>query len=176
MLICILYQYHNKTGVSLYLGDNCVAQCMAGPLSLDLILFSSCPRSVYPDLSRMIEIRLSILLCFLVPGDSVLVCDTGNGLPQPHPEDCSAFYQCSGAEKHQFFCPTGLVFNPDKSFCDWPSNVKCTDSALPTGSRSFVLTRFVGQNFLLFVLIFQPSFFFNNNDSNNFYNNCSLNN
>ena len=131
---------------------------------------------MYPDLSRMIEIRLSIFLCFLVPGDSVLVCDTGNGLPQPHPEDCSAFYQCSGAEKHQFFCPTGLVFNPDKSFCDWPRNVKCTDSALPTGSRSFVLTRFVGQHFLLFVLIFQPSFFFNNNDSNNFYNNCSLNN
>ena len=144
-----------------------------------LVVPGQCTQCTLIALSRMIEIRASIfVLCvtLLVPGESVLVCDTSNGLPQPHPEDCSAFYQCSGAEKHQFFCPTGLVFNPDKSFCDWPSNVKCTDSALPTGSRSFVLTRFVGQIFLLFVLIFQPSFFFNNNDSNNFYNNCSLNN
>ena len=120
---------------------------MAGPLSLH----SSLPMSVFPDLSRMTEIgaSISIFLCasLLVPVDSLVVCDTGNGLPQPDPEDCSAFYQCSGDERHQFFCPTGLVFNSDKSFCDWPGNVKCTDSGSPAGSRSFVLTRFVSQFF-----------------------------
>jgi len=41
------------------------------------------------------------------------------------PTDCSVFYKCNNDEKHKFSCPAGLVFNVDKSFCDWPDNVKC---------------------------------------------------
>ena len=151
-MICILYQYNNKTGIHYQVSCSIwiiiVAQ-MAGPLSLHST-HGPCQFSPIA-LTRMILIRasISIFLCasVLVPVDSLVVCDTGNGLPQPDPEDCSAFYQCSGDERHQFFCPTGLVFNSDKSFCDWPGNVKCTDSGSPAGSRSFVLTRFVSQFF-----------------------------
>ena len=87
----------------------------------------------------MTEIVASVILCvsLLVPVDSLVVCDTSNGQPQPDPEDCSAFYQCSGDERHQFFCPSGLVFNADKGFCDWPDAVQCRPAS-STGSRSGV--------------------------------------
>ena len=43
------------------------------------------------------------------------------------PTDCSSFYQCSQGEKIKISCPEGLQFNAEKSYCDWPENVKCKE-------------------------------------------------
>lgn len=44
--------------------------------------------------------------------------------------ECNAFYQC--AHGHQYenqYCPEGLLFSIDKSYCDWPENVDCSRGA-----------------------------------------------
>ncbi|KAF2895990.1 hypothetical protein ILUMI_10190 [Ignelater luminosus] len=43
----------------------------------------------------------------------------------PHDTDCSKFYMCTHGEKVEMPCPSGLHFNPDKNYCDYPGNVKC---------------------------------------------------
>lgn len=46
----------------------------------------------------------------------------GNGT-YPDPAQCSNYYVCDNGTAFLFACPTGLVFNPAGSVCDWPSNV-----------------------------------------------------
>ncbi|XP_076061471.1 protein obstructor-E-like [Oratosquilla oratoria] len=46
----------------------------------------------------------------------------------PHPTECNLFYLCSwGGLGYLKQCPEGLVFNPDKNYCDFPYNVVCGD-------------------------------------------------
>ena len=43
-----------------------------------------------------------------------------------HPDDCSAFYQCTNGHRYEDqYCPEGLLFNELTSQCDWPENVDC---------------------------------------------------
>lgn len=45
------------------------------------------------------------------------------------PVDCNKFYNCMNEQGSyrvfEFYCPDGLVFNPDSSVCDYRNNVKC---------------------------------------------------
>ncbi|XP_069124713.1 chitinase-3-like protein 1 isoform X2 [Argopecten irradians] len=43
----------------------------------------------------------------------------------PSPTDCSMYYICAGGAAFEVSCTTGLQFNPNTLFCDWPRNVKC---------------------------------------------------
>ena len=40
---------------------------------------------------------------------------------------CDAYYQCGegGNKFDDQFCPSGLYYNAEKAFCDWPENVQC---------------------------------------------------
>merc|ERR1719391_1332222 len=62
---------------------------------------------------------------FLLITASNQSCEGSTNQVLRDPTDCSVFYKCNNDEKHKFSCPAGLVFNVDKSFCDWPDNVKC---------------------------------------------------
>ena len=70
----------------------------------------------------------------------------------PDSQDCSVFYKCDGQqEKHKFFCPAGLVFNPQQSFCDWPDNVECNNEAEPSVTRSLVQKKTREKYFCVFL-------------------------
>lgn len=54
-------------------------------------------------------------------------------------DDCSKFINCWDDTAVEQTCPSGLYFNANKSYCDYPSNVNCTGSASssePTSSSS----------------------------------------
>ena len=39
-------------------------------------------------------------------------------------DDCTVFYQCYNSGSTNIVpCPSGLYFNPDRNYCDWPENV-----------------------------------------------------
>jgi len=44
-----------------------------------------------------------------------------------HPFRCDAYYQCGegGYKFDDQFCPSGLYYNEEKAYCDWPENVQC---------------------------------------------------
>ncbi|KAK3589884.1 hypothetical protein CHS0354_015910 [Potamilus streckersoni] len=44
-----------------------------------------------------------------------------------HPDlrNCTHFYNCFQGRGSRITCPTGTLFNRDRSYCDWPYNVKC---------------------------------------------------
>ncbi|CAD6198805.1 unnamed protein product [Caenorhabditis auriculariae] len=46
------------------------------------------------------------------------------------PEDCSTFYRCVWGRRVQMTCPSGTLFNPSLSVCDWPSEVKSCSKSL----------------------------------------------
>lgn len=42
------------------------------------------------------------------------------------PNNCAAYYSCAGGLcVGHFVCPDGLLFNPDRQICDYPSEVDC---------------------------------------------------
>nr|AYD38868.1 acidic mammalian chitinase-like protein [Mytilus galloprovincialis] len=47
-----------------------------------------------------------------------------NGL-YADPEDCSKFYNCEGGVAFHMNCPTNLLYNPNRKYCDYPTNVVC---------------------------------------------------
>lgn len=53
---------------------------------------------------------------FDVPGEFVYF---------PHPNDCSQFYQCSAGRAVMLRCPSGHLWNIERSFCDREQNVHC---------------------------------------------------
>uniref|UniRef100_A0A1L8E3S2 Putative peritrophin n=1 Tax=Nyssomyia neivai TaxID=330878 RepID=A0A1L8E3S2_9DIPT len=52
----------------------------------------------------------------------------------PHESDCTKFYICSHGRPHEFSCPHGLFFSPEKQRCDWPNNVDCTQVTTTPGN------------------------------------------
>ena len=63
---------------------------------------------------------------------AAVVCatDDSEGVSVPH-DVCSHFYKCIDSEPVAFSCPGDLLFNSDKSYCDWPRNVNCGDRIIP---------------------------------------------
>ncbi|CAC5375850.1 E3.2.1.14 [Mytilus coruscus] len=41
------------------------------------------------------------------------------------PADCSKFYNCEGGVAFHMNCPTNLLYNSNRKYCDYPSNVVC---------------------------------------------------
>lgn len=41
------------------------------------------------------------------------------------PSDCSKFYVCSAANRFEFTCPNGLLFDTKSNTCNWPGQVDC---------------------------------------------------
>ncbi|XP_071129503.1 acidic mammalian chitinase-like isoform X2 [Mytilus edulis] len=41
------------------------------------------------------------------------------------PEDCSKFYNCERGVAFHMNCPTNLLYNSNRKYCDYPSNVVC---------------------------------------------------
>ncbi|PVD37275.1 hypothetical protein C0Q70_04272 [Pomacea canaliculata] len=40
--------------------------------------------------------------------------------------DCRSFFICSWGVPYRFYCPSGTLWNPVESVCDWSRNVKCS--------------------------------------------------
>ena len=82
-------------------------------------------------------LSLPLLLSPAHSSQTTPTCSTHPNQIVPDPAgDCSVFYQCSGEVAHQFVCPAGLVFNPDKSLCDWPGTDTTSCSSSPPTNRS----------------------------------------
>ncbi|XP_052068560.1 acidic mammalian chitinase-like [Mytilus californianus] len=43
----------------------------------------------------------------------------------PDPDDCSKFYNCEGGVAFHMNCPTNLLYNSNRKYCDYPTNVVC---------------------------------------------------
>ncbi|KAG5677100.1 hypothetical protein PVAND_006883 [Polypedilum vanderplanki] len=43
----------------------------------------------------------------------------------PHPNECSQFYQCSAGRAVLLRCPSGHLWNIERTFCDREQNVHC---------------------------------------------------
>ncbi|XP_052068561.1 chitotriosidase-1-like [Mytilus californianus] len=59
------------------------------------------------------------------------------------PADCSKFYDCKGGVAFHMNCPTNLLYNSNRKYCDYPSNVVCiiqtdtsTKATFPPSSSS----------------------------------------
>lgn len=39
--------------------------------------------------------------------------------------DCRSFFICSWGVPYRFYCPSGTLWNPAESVCDWSRNVRC---------------------------------------------------
>ncbi|XP_069125574.1 chitotriosidase-1-like [Argopecten irradians] len=83
-------------------------------------------------LTAMVIAINSLLLLLTAPGAHHTVSTTNhfNCASQstgfyPSPTDCSMYYICAGGAAFEVSCTTGLQFNPNTLFCDWPRNVKC---------------------------------------------------
>ncbi|CAG4959229.1 unnamed protein product [Parnassius apollo] len=66
----------------------------------------------------------------IVRGKRNIEClDIGNF---PHPSSCKKFITCARTKSGtlrgtEYTCPTGLLFDPVKSICNWPAEVKCNE-------------------------------------------------
>ena len=70
--------------------------------------------------------------------DGTLPCRGQDGL-FPDPADCSSYYQCYGGAGQynvRYTCSSGLVFNPNYNYCDWPYNYDCASSSNPDPTSS----------------------------------------
>lgn len=43
----------------------------------------------------------------------------------PHPNECQHFYQCSAGRAVMLSCPSGHMWNIERTFCDREQNVNC---------------------------------------------------
>lgn len=53
------------------------------------------------------------------------VCPTPDGL-FPHQFQLDSFYQCTGGNGFLMKCPSGLVYNAFRRYCDWPDDTSST--------------------------------------------------
>ncbi|OWR41650.1 peritrophin 1 [Danaus plexippus plexippus] len=70
--------------------------------------------------------------CNCVPDEAPAICGKAgsDGILIAH-EHCDKFYKCSHGKNVSMSCPSGLLYNPYKGWCDYPSNVKCGDRVIP---------------------------------------------
>lgn len=50
----------------------------------------------------------------------------GEVIYHPHISDCAQFFQCSAGRAVLLRCPSGFMWNIERTFCDRESNVRCT--------------------------------------------------
>jgi hypothetical protein len=54
----------------------------------------------------------------------------------PSESSCNKFINCWDETAVEQTCPAGLVFNPDKRFCDYPANVDCGSKPITVGAEN----------------------------------------
>lgn len=54
---------------------------------------------------------------------------------------CRSYIACSEGKSYKDECPKEFFFNPEKSSCDFPQNVKCDQSCPTSGTTAFTLGR-----------------------------------
>ncbi|XP_038049820.1 chitotriosidase-1-like [Patiria miniata] len=62
--------------------------------------------------------------------DTPLFCDDRADGFYMDPADCSKFFQCASGLTYPNSCLSGLLWNTDSNFCDWPGNVNCNQSVV----------------------------------------------
>ena len=56
----------------------------------------------------------------------------------PIPQICTGYISCLGGITRHKLCPSGTLFNPLKTFCDLPVNVRCSQEKDLTLKRNHV--------------------------------------
>uniref|UniRef100_A0A182NC04 Chitin-binding type-2 domain-containing protein n=1 Tax=Anopheles dirus TaxID=7168 RepID=A0A182NC04_9DIPT len=51
--------------------------------------------------------------------------DIFNPVHIPHFTDCTKFYKCFNGEKYEMDCPSGLHWNIEQNYCDYPEQAHC---------------------------------------------------
>merc|ERR1711953_461766 len=67
--------------------------------------------------------------------DIDVVChesENGYAVFEPHPDDCSLYYECVDLTPVLMSCPAGLYFDSRINTCNWPENVDCDDGTTTT--------------------------------------------
>ncbi|CAI5452902.1 unnamed protein product [Caenorhabditis angaria] len=109
-----------------------ILQCFGG----DLFEYPSCPSGLaFNEISGKCDYPQN------VPGCDVSQDDQGSevggcgvhGAFIADSDNCSIFYRCVWGRRVEMTCPSGTVFNPSLSVCDWPSSVpSCNANASPS--------------------------------------------
>ncbi|CAL2028025.1 unnamed protein product [Caenorhabditis brenneri] len=110
-----------------------ILQCFGG----DLFEHSSCPSNLaFNDVTGTCDYPQKVSGCEN-HGRTEGVC-TEHGSFIADVDDCKVFYRCVWGRKVVMKCPSGTVFNPLLSVCDWPSAVpSCSGgSSSPYGTSS----------------------------------------
>ena len=69
--------------------------------------------------------------------DETNICAGEHGTFHPHESNCSKYYVCAHEVAVESQCQTGLYWNRDNNYCDWPSNVfDCDQGGSTTESLS----------------------------------------
>lgn len=85
---------------------------------------------------KLILFVVVIALSALINASSAnFICPSKEGV-FPNPYGSNGFYQCSGGDAFLMECPAGLIFNPPKHVCDWPSNVSTSSNPVKTDVSS----------------------------------------
>lgn len=63
-------------------------------------------------------------------------CTKGNDGYFASPTSCSEYYMCTDGTAFKFNCASGLKFNAEHNFCDWPKKVKCTDKKVRSSKKA----------------------------------------
>lgn len=65
------------------------------------------------------------------PNDAPSICAAlgSDGILVAH-EKCNQFYKCHEGLPVALKCPSNLMYNSEKQYCDWPANVECGDRVM----------------------------------------------
>ena len=77
-----------------------------------------------------------LVLAFLSKSSLANICvDQWGFYPNPDDPNCHSFIQCQWGNPYVVDCPSGLVYNPNYKYCDWPYNYECPSN---TGGNEIV--------------------------------------
>ena len=77
-----------------------------------------------------------LVLAFLSKSSLANICvDQWGFYPNPDDPNCHSFIQCQWGNPYVVDCPSGLVYNPNYKYCDWPYNYECPGN---TGGKKIV--------------------------------------
>ncbi|XGW33577.1 hypothetical protein V3C99_017743 [Haemonchus contortus] len=100
-----------------------ILQCFGG----DVFEYPSCSSGlVFNELTSKCDYRDAVPECRQAEDDKNVEhgCrGASHGDLVPHESDCQQFYRCVWNRLESMRCPSGTVFNPKLSVCDWPDNV-----------------------------------------------------
>ena len=113
---------------------------------------SNKPFSVATLSLKMYFIGLLTLAFFSTSSLANICVDQWGFYPNPDDPNCHSFIQCQWGNPYVVNCPTGLVYNPNYKYCDWPYNYEGPGN---TGGMKIVYYVTDKQSWLITVWKFQ---------------------